>query len=244
MAAVSKVALSQSAKGILSRLGVSVRRYAGTLGGERRDLLAGGEVAVVIDVGAHMGEYGGAIRAAGYRGPIFSFEPVSAHFERLLSVASGDPAWSVRKAGVGAEAGTATINVSGNEGFSSSVLEMNEAHVRAVSDSRYERSEEIEVVSLDDELGADRRLQSGAYLKVDTQGYEQQVIAGAHAVLGHCVAVELELSLKTLYEGQLLIGEMIELMRERDFVPTNLEPEFVDPQSNELLQVNCLFRRA
>lgn len=35
---------------------------------------------------------------------------------------------------------------------------------------------------------------------------------------------------------------MIELMREKGFRPTHLEPEFVDPHSGELLQVNGLFQ--
>jgi hypothetical protein len=54
--------------------------------------------------------------------------------------------------------------------------------------------------------------------------------------------VELEMSLTPLYEGQLLIGETIELMRGHGFAPTHLEPEFIDPHSGELLQVNGLFQ--
>lgn len=241
-AASRRLALNRSAKQLLTRLGLSVRRYRGTLAGERQALLASGEIATVVDVGAHMGEYGGALRDTGYRGAIFSFEPVAAHFEKLSAVAAADPAWTVRNAGVGAAPGRATINVSGNEGFSSSLLAMDEAHVQAVEESRYERTEEIVVVTLGDELGGGR-LAGGAYLKVDTQGYEQPVIEGAGEFLDRCLAVELELSLKTLYEDQPLIGEMIELMRSKGFYPTNLEPEFVDPRSGELLQINCLCRR-
>jgi FkbM family methyltransferase len=228
-------------KDILARLGLDVRRRRSTLEGERQAMLARGEVGLVIDVGAHLGEYAKVLRRDGYRGEIVSFEPVATHFETLAATAAADPGWRCVHAGVGAERDTATINVSGNAGFSSSLLKMNEAHERAVRESRYSRSEETVVVTLDEELGA---LASPGYLKIDTQGYEHAVLAGAPSTLRGCKAVELELSLRTLYDGQLLIGEMIELMRDSGFVPTHIASEFVDPNSGELLQVNCLFLRS
>ena len=41
---------------------------------------------VVLDVGANLGQFGTMIRKAGYRGHIYSFEPVTASFERLSSI--------------------------------------------------------------------------------------------------------------------------------------------------------------
>ncbi|MEZ5076284.1 MAG: FkbM family methyltransferase [Solirubrobacterales bacterium] len=244
MAAAGRLAgAAGAARSLLDRAGLSVRRRSSTLPGARRQLLASGQVALVVDVGAHLGEYVRVIRGEGYGGAIVSFEPIAAHFRQLQTAAADDEGWSGRNAAVGAEPGTATINVSGNEGFSSSLLEMDEAHVRAVEASAFERTEEVEMVTLDGELGEDGRLQGGGYLKVDAQGFEAPALRGAEQVLRHCVAVELELSLRTLYEGQLLIGEMIELVRDHGFAPTHLEPEFIDPSSGELLQVNGLFRR-
>jgi FkbM family methyltransferase len=229
-------------KRALTRLDVHAGRHRNTLAGTREAILKRGDVDLVIDVGAHAGEYGTALRAAGYRGEIASFEPVARQFERLLAAAAGDSAWACHNRAAGGGAGTAQINVSGNDGFSSSLLAMEEAHQRAVADSGYERTEKIEIARLDDELAGLSTASRHAYLKVDTQGFEHEVIAGAAAVLPGCAAVELELSLTPLYEGQLLIGEMIELMRGQDFHPTHLEPEFVDPRSGELLQVNGLFQ--
>jgi FkbM family methyltransferase len=243
MAAAGKSGSVKSrAKRLLGRLGLQVGRRRHTLAGARERLLADGGIELVIDVGAHAGEYGRALRASGYRGEIFSFEPIRGLFERLLAAAAGDPAWECRNLGVGSRAETATINVSGNDGFSSSLLPMSPAHERAVRESRYAGTETIELVSLDEAL-AERGLgEAPTYLKVDAQGYEHEVLAGAVATLRRCRAVELELSLTRLYDGQLLIGEMIELMGGHGFRPTHLEPEFVDPRSGELLQVNGLFQ--
>ncbi len=229
-------------KRTLTRLDVHAGRHRNTLTGTREAILRSANVDTVIDVGAHAGEYGGALRAAGYRGEIVSFEPVSSQFKRLLAVATGDSAWTCHNRAAGSQAGSAEINVSGNDGFSSSLLAMEEAHRQAVADSDYERVETIQIATLDEELADFPTASRHAYLKVDTQGFEHEVIAGASAVLPGCAAVELELSLTPLYDGQLLIGEMIELMRSQGFHPTHLEPEFVDPHSGELLQVNGLFQ--
>jgi FkbM family methyltransferase len=229
-------------KRALTRLDIQAGRHRNTLKGARETILSGEEVDLVIDVGAHAGEYGRALRAAGYRGDIASFEPVARQFERLLVAASGDAAWKCHNQAAGGRAGTAEINISGNDDFSSSLLEMEDTHQQAVSASRYERREKIEIVRLDDELSGFSVASRHAYLKVDTQGFEHEVVSGAVEVLSGCVAVELELSLTPLYEGQLLIGEMIKLMRRNGFRPTHLEPEFVNPDSGELLQVNGLFQ--
>lgn len=229
-------------KRLLERLDVHAGRHRNTLAGTRETLLRKGQVDLVIDVGAHAGEYGTSLRACGYTGPIVSFEPVRRQFERLLAASASDGAWDCQNRAGGARAEKAKINISGNDGFSSSLLAMEQAHERAVGESRYESTETIEVVSLDEALRDRQPARRSSYLKVDTQGYEDKVLAGAPNTLERCLAVELELSLTPLYEGQLLIGEMIELMRSHGFQPTHLEPEFTDPHSGELLQVNGLFQ--
>lgn len=197
---------------------------------------------LVVDVGAHAGEYGKSLRAAGYRGRIFSLEPVAGHFKRLQAAAADDGAWDCRNSAGGARAEKAMINVSANDGFSSSLLQMTEAHERAARGSHFSAQQEIDVVSVDEAVADRRKPDSAWYLKADTQGYEHEVLAGAEETLTRCLAVELELSLTPIYENQLLLGEMIALMRRHGFHPTHLEPEFVDPQSGELLCVNGLFQ--
>jgi FkbM family methyltransferase len=229
-------------KRLLKRFDLNIGRHRHTLAGAREDLLRNGGVELVVDVGAHAGEYGQALRASGYGGSIVSFEPIRSLFERLVAASSGDDAWKCHNRGAGSHSGTATINVSANDGFSSSLLTMNEAHERAVRESHYGGSEAIELVTIDEALADRKPASRSVYLKVDAQGYEHEVLAGAIGTLRCCRGVELELSLTTLYEGQLLIGETIELMRQHGFHPTQLEPEFVDPQSGELLQVNGLFQ--
>jgi hypothetical protein len=81
------------------------------------------------------------------------------------------------------------------------------------------------------------------YLKLDVQGYEAQAIAGAGETLSQVVVVEAEVSLVDLYEGQSLMSDFIALMRAHDFFPLHLAPEFRDPATSELLQLNMWFAR-
>jgi FkbM family methyltransferase len=236
--------LPERLQSVFHRFGLHLGRHRYTLAGARDAMLRRGEIDLVIDVGAHVGEYGSSLRAAGYRGKILSFEPIPEHFEQLLGASAEDDAWHCLNRAGGARAEAATINVSANDGHSSSLLEMTAAHERAAPGSHRARTQAIEIVSVDEALSEDFQQPRGAYLKADTQGYEHEVLAGAKDSLRKCRAVELELSLTPIYEGQLLLGEMIELMRTKGFRPTHMEPEFIDPHSGELLCVNGLFQPA
>lgn len=49
-----------------------------------------------------------------------------------------------------------------------------------------------------------------AFLKVDVQGFEKQVLAGGKSTIDdHCVGMQLELSFLPLYEGGMLIPEAL-----------------------------------
>jgi FkbM family methyltransferase len=241
---VPQNAMTNRLQSLFHGLGLHIGRRRYTLAGAREAILKSGDVDLVIDVGAHQGEYGGSLRATGYRGEILSFEPVANHFQQLLSASAGDDAWHCLNRAGGARAETATINVSANEGHSSSLLGMTEVHEQAAPGSHYASTQTIEVIPVDEALRDRPERARATYLKADTQGYEHEVLAGAAETLQHCAAVELELSLTPIYEDQLLLGEMIEMMRGKGFRPTHLEPEFVDPNSGELLCVNGLFRPA
>src|SRR5579871_2898133 len=59
-----------------------------------QDLFEDLEIDCVLDVGANAGQYGQFLREqVGYRGLIFSFEPVSDTYSQLCTAAKGDPKW-------------------------------------------------------------------------------------------------------------------------------------------------------
>jgi hypothetical protein len=141
---------------------------------------------------------------------------------------------------LGNESGEIEIHVSENS-VSSSVLPMLSAHQEAAPGSAYVQTERVRIDRLDDVcplLPGDRLL-----LKVDVQGYEQSVLDGAACVLKSCRAIIVEMSLVSLYEGQMpaieLWGHLIDL----GFQACDLSPGFRERRSGRLLQMDGVFCR-
>ena len=80
-------------------------------------------------------------------------------------------------------------------------------------------------------------------LKIDTQGYEYQILLGAQQCLERVSLVLLELSLQSLYKDQMLWLDLIAYMKQFGFELWSVQPEFCDPNTGQLLQVNGLFFR-
>lgn len=201
------------------------------------------DVSHVLDVGANTGQFGKWLRDhVGYSGKIISFEPLHSAFRLLENAANKDPDWQVVNCGLGDKQGTLDINISDNS-VSSSFLPMLQACESAEPGSRYVSHQLATVETLDDVFHKYCANPTSVYLKIDTQGFEKQVLDGAKTVLPHIDTVELELSLATLYEGQLLFREMHECMCDLGYELVALEPEFWDPNTGVLLQVNAVFHR-
>jgi FkbM family methyltransferase len=201
------------------------------------------DIDTVIDVGANVGQYGAGLRASGYRGRILSCEPLSEAYARLARRAGRDPNWTALPTAVGAEAGTASINISANS-YSSSVLPMTAAHTGAAPGSEYVGSETVDVVTLAD-LVTQRSIDPArTWLKIDTQGYEAQVLDGAGPLLGTFAAVQLELSFVPLYDGQALYDELVERLEKAGLAMYGLDAGFSDPRTGRTLQCDGVFVRA
>jgi FkbM family methyltransferase len=205
-------------------------------------LLAERRVELALDVGANDGAYARALRGAGYGGRILSFEPLSEAFGRLEALAAGDPQWECRRLALGPAPGMADLNVAGNSS-SSSLLPMTERHLQGAPESAFVGTERVEVAPLDALRGTMWQPGDKIFLKLDVQGYEQSVLEGARETLADVRVLQAELSLVPLYEGQVLMPELAERLRQAGFVLVALDSVFSDPRSAELLQVDGVFAR-
>jgi FkbM family methyltransferase len=203
------------------------------------------EVDVVLDVGANAGQYASRLREAGYDGRTVSFEPLSGAFSRLQRSASEIPLWDCRQCALGDFDGTISMNVAGNAGESSSILPMLQRHRDVFPGANYIGTEEVTVSRLDSVASEILRPNEVAFLKVDVQGFEKQVLDGGRSTVDdHCVGIELELSFVPLYDGGLLIQEALDLVDSWGFMLTGLVPGFMDARSGQVLQADGVFFRA
>jgi FkbM family methyltransferase len=176
----------------------------------------------VLDVGANEGLYAEAMRTAGFTGSIYSFEPLPDAFSLLAARASVDPRWTAVNAACGEAAGRLEIHRSQNS-VSSSILSMKPAHQESAPSSAYVGAAiPCDVITLDDYFGA-RDQSERFYLKMDVQGFEDRVLRGAKATLSRVDALETEISLTDLYEGQAswheLVGGLLDEFELADFRP-------------------------
>jgi len=131
-------------------------------------------------------------------------------------------------------------NISGNS-WSSSILDMLPSHSGAAPESIYIGREKVSVNRLDDicKISPNDRIM----LKIDTQGYERQVLEGGCRTISACRVVQSEMSLLQLYEGQMLARELWDLMDALGFELWSLVPDFFHPASFQLLQFDGVFVR-
>lgn len=201
------------------------------------------DVDVVLDVGANIGQFSKELRSVGYQGILVSFEPLSAAHRVLSEVALRDAKWLVHPRGaIGDQDGEIEIHIAGNS-VSSSVLPMMETHSSAAEGSAYVGIEKTPIFKLDsvapDYLAKSRR----PFLKIDTQGYEWQVLDGARETFSHIQGVLCELSLVPLYEGQRLWMDMIQRLENEGFTLWSIQKGFTNPCDGHMLQVNATFFR-
>src|SRR5262249_39982677 len=144
------------------------------------------------------------IRKVGYSGKIISFEPLSDAHAKLLIAAKRDPLWTVAPRGaLGANRGVFQINIAANS-QSSSILDMLERHIAGAPESRYVGKETVTMTTLDDFLNREPDLADTAIaLKLDTQGYEAEVLAGLNKWSDRVEVIITEMSLVALYKGQI-----------------------------------------
>ena len=198
---------------------------------------------LVLDVGANTGQFARQCRAAGYSGKILSFEPSASAHAALLRSAASDPLWAVAdRMALGAANGETEINIAVNS-YSSSILPMLDAHRSAAPNSAYIQKERVSLRRLDDVVVATVPSHNNIFLKLDVQGYESHVLAGATQVLARSVALQLEMSLIPLYEGETLMPQMHANLAAQGFALWDLEPSFRDPATGRLLQVDGIFTK-
>lgn len=127
-------------------------------------------IKTVLDVGANVGQ--SALRYAEHfpGASIHSFEPVEATYRKLVSNTKGRKNITAHRLAVGAEKGRALIS-----------LQPNSQHNSLIAKDA-QLSEEIEVTSIDEFCGG-LGIAMVDFLKVDTEGFEFEVLRGAQSML-------------------------------------------------------------
>jgi FkbM family methyltransferase len=227
-------------------LGVELRRFTPRFSENARllNLFTKRKIDLVIDVGACTGGYGASVRELGYKGQIVSFEPIPSSYEKLQAISSDDPFWKCAPPmALGDSDGEIEINIS-NRISSSSIMGMLDSHLAIAPDSKFVDKITVPIYKLDTIV--DSYLENNLneiLLKIDVQGFESQVLAGASSTLEKVKIVQLECSLIPLYNGQELLKDLLIKMDSLGFELFDIIPVVVDDSSSKLIQVDAFFEK-
>lgn len=211
--------IARSLRGALRRAGLHVERFP-----PRNDpftlvsrIISDLGVEFVIDVGANRGQWASQLRRYGYHGRILSLEPDGRAYAQLAASAASEPGWEVMRAAVGSRPGRVRLNAAGDSAVSS-LLTPTTAYLERNPDGATVRSEEVELVRID-ELAPIVTSSGPLFLKTDTQGWDLEVLRGLDGVQPRVVGIQVELSVRAIYEGSTSHREVIEYLEESGFVP-------------------------
>jgi len=199
----------------------------------------------VIDVGANTGGFGQMLRANSYAGRIVSFEPLQVTFSDLQENSYEDENWHVHQLALGRESGTSKIFRCTETAFSS---------FRAPNDYGKERfkwrigvdeREFVQVSTLESVWPEVIRgiTEPRVFLKIDTQGFDLEVLGGAERYLDSILGIQSELSLQPIYEDMPNYLDALTEFRANGFHITGFYPVTRDKGSLAVIEYDCFMQR-
>lgn len=196
----------------------------------------------VIDIGANAGQFYDQMRnEIGFAGPIYSFEPDPKLAAALAERATIDPDWTIFPVALGSSAGMTKFNVMTNPVYNS----FHAPDLRQVAHHEngnvVANTVEIEVRTLDAMAAAFPDL-SHTYVKMDTQGFDLEVLKGGQQVARQIPALQTEVSLKPLYLGGPTISESIAAFSEVGFAVADQFLVSTDGQ-HRAVEFDCIMVR-
>jgi FkbM family methyltransferase len=197
------------------------------------------KVRTVLDVGAHVGESAERFRRLFPESRIYSFEPQSDCYLELERAFGRKPNHRCFNLALGDAPGTATMYRSAFSP-SSSLRRMASQHKEEFPFTAEEHQITVAVSTLD-EVSSTLVLEDPILLKIDTQGFEREVLLGAKRVLPRVRLIVVETSFVPLYEGQPLFPTIYSLMADQGFEYAGSLHQLRSPRDGTPLQQEALF---
>lgn len=194
----------------------------------------------VFDVGANVGQFATALRCT-FEGTILSFEPNPNAFDKLQAAAASDPKWHCFPYALGRGDSHETLYVTEIDVFASLREPGEHSKKHYPSQTKVAKEVRIEVrslTSLYDELQREYGFKR-PFLKMDTQGFDLEVLAGGAGKLHDFTGLMSEVALTPLYEGAPTIERSLAAFRDCGFRIVGLFDVSASDALTELLECNC-----
>jgi FkbM family methyltransferase len=195
----------------------------------------------VLDVGANIGHFALAAAYAYPQARLYAFEPLPDCFARLNNTLAGLPNCHGLNIGLGPAAGVFAFEQN-QFPAASSFLKLAETHKREFPQARETRSVSVNIEVLD-AVAKRLALVPPILIKIDVQGYEDQVLRGGAQTLGQADTVLIETSFEPLYQGQPLFADIFRHLTGLGLEYHGSLDQIQSAQDGRALQADSLFVR-
>lgn len=228
-------------------VGLHVGRYppVDSLAYHLRTVLRQLEIDCVLDVGAHQGEFAGFLRDLDYAGEVISFEPVAASFATLSKARALDKRWRGHNLALGAEDGELAMNIYSGSVFNSFLKPAEHGTTRFRDDTQIVRVDKVAVRRLEsilDEVLA-ARPDARIFLKMDTQGYDLQVVRGGGRRLAAILGLQTELAARATYEAMPTLPQALAELDRLGYEVTGIFPVARELDHLRVIEFDCVMCR-
>ncbi len=203
------------------------------------------DVDCVFDVGANYGQYAKMLRRkVGYRGLIVSFEPIPDAVARLEKLSARDARWHVEGIALSNADGEQAFHVMAGSKFSSLSSPRHDETALFKERNRVRESISVKTETLSraftrlrEELGFRR-----PFLKLDTQGYDVEVVRAGADVLPHFIGLQSELAVRKIYDHSVDFVEALAEYRSHGFTLSAFVPNN-GGHFPRLIETDCIMLR-
>lgn len=169
----------------------------------------------LVDVGANVGDFVRAVSRLTELKSVYAFEPQPSCQAELGRILRGIPHAELIPAAVGSHEGSLVLNLTANSRMASGLIP--EAGMNAAySPGDFDVTGQISVPMVTLDTAIPDHVEIGV-LKLDVQGFELEVLAGAIATLGRTRAILVEVNYVRHYEGGAVFDEIYAELRTRGF---------------------------
>jgi FkbM family methyltransferase len=194
------------------------------------------DINFVVDVGASTGSFARNMRRLGYSGPLVSFEPNPESFYQLCRAMRMDSRWWGVNIALGQEDATAPFRVTEVPDLSSLLVPFS-GHVEKTIPVDVRRLDAV-LPSFLHEVPSPR-----LFLKIDTQGFDVEVVKGATETLRHVMLLQSEVSVDPIYEGMPHYLEALSFYESLGFTLMTLFPVARKRPYRNIIEYDCLMAR-
>ena len=198
-----------------------------------KNLIQKGEINCVLDIGSHRGSFFESLRSIGYGGHVISVEPTEENYKFQKEKFKNDKKLKLFNFAIGETECEKKINVIDFSNLNSLLTPRNNS-VKNKSKVKVKRLDSL----MDQILNTVENPK--IFCKVDTQGYDLNVLKGAGGLLELIEVIQTEISIRPLYYNSPNHIQSFQYFKSIGYEIIHMFPCSKDAKLNHILEFDCI----